>query len=148
MRTLCNGSRKRSASYCAKQSEYFIVVAIPELTGVPQGLDSAAKIACKEQQDFYVKHNGGYTLPTHSKIGQGMIIHFEKLLDEYGKNELIPVCLENDTPNFYLNHEVQSEETHSVRDAEQYYEKEGETGMAERIACKSNSNSESSSSHG
>ena len=31
-------------------------------------------------------------IPTHSKIGQGMRIHFEKLLDEYGNNELIPVC--------------------------------------------------------
>ena len=45
-------------------------------------------------------------IPTHSKIGQGMRIHFEKLLDDYGKNELIPVYLETDTPNFYLNREV------------------------------------------
>ena len=43
--------------------------AMPELAGVPKVLDSAAKIACKEQQDFYVKHNGGYMIPTHSKIG-------------------------------------------------------------------------------
>ena len=63
-------------------------------------------------------------IPTRSKIGQGMRNPFEKLLDEYGKNELIPVCLENDTPNFYLNREVKSEETHSVRDAEQNFEKE------------------------
>ena len=70
-----------------------------------------AGIACNEQQDFYVKHNGGYMIPTHSKIGQEMRVHFEKLLDEHGKNELIPVCLENDTPNFYLNREVKSEET-------------------------------------
>ena len=63
-------------------------------------------IACKEQQYFHVKHNGVYMIPTHSKIGQEMRIHFEKLLDEHGKNELIPVCLENDTPNFHLNREV------------------------------------------
>ena len=49
------------------------------------------EIACKEQQDFYVKHNGGYLIPTHSKIGQEMRLHFEKLLDEHGKNELVPV---------------------------------------------------------
>ena len=36
-----------------------------------------AGIACKEQQDFYVKHNGGYMIPTHSKIGQELRIHFE-----------------------------------------------------------------------
>ena len=78
----------------------------------------AAGIACKEQQDFHVRHNGGYLVPTHSKIGQGMRIHFEKLLNEYGKNQLIPVYLENDTPNFYLNREVKSEETHRVRVAE------------------------------
>ena len=29
-----------------------------------------------------------------------MRIHLEKLLDEHGKNELIPVYLENVTPNF------------------------------------------------
>ena len=62
----------------------------------------------------------------HSKIGQGMRFHFEKLLNEYGTNELIPVCLENDTPNFYLNREVKSEETHSMRDAEQCFEKESQ----------------------
>ena len=62
-------------------------------------------------------------IPTHSKIGQGMRIHFEKLLNEYGKNELIPAYLENNTPNFYLNRDVKSEETHSVRDAVQCFEK-------------------------
>ena len=75
---------------------------------------------------------------TPSKIGLEMRIHFEKLLDEHGKNELIPVCLENDTPNFYLNREMKSEETHSVRDAEQYFEKESqqsgnEYGRAHRL---------------
>ena len=50
-------------------------------------------------------------IPTHNPIGQEMRIHFEKLLDEHGKNELIPVCLENDTLNFNLNREVKCEET-------------------------------------
>ena len=81
-----------------------------------------AGIAGQEQQDFYVKHKGGYTIPTHSKNGLGMRNHFGKLLDEYGKNELIPVCLEHDTPNFYLNRGVKSVETHSVREAEESHE--------------------------
>ena len=81
----------------------------------------AVGIACKEQKDFYVRYNGGYMIPTHSKIGQGVRIYFEKLLKQSGKNELIPLYLENDTPNVYLNREVKSEETHSVRNAEQYF---------------------------
>ena len=67
-----------------------------------------------------------------------MRVHFEKLFDEHGNNDLIPVCLKNDTPNFYLNREVRSEETHSVRDAEQNFEKTGqesgnESGRAHRL---------------
>ena len=92
----------------------------------PAPTSGAAGIARKEQQDFYVGHNGGYIIPTHSEIGQGMRIHFEILLNECGKNELIPVYLENDTPNFYLNREVKSEETHSVSDAEQCFGKESQ----------------------
>ena len=65
------------------------------------------ELPCKEQQDDSVGHDGGYMIPTHSEIGLGMIIHFEKLLSEHGRNELIPVYLENDTPNFYLNRECE-----------------------------------------
>ena len=43
----------------------------------PAPASGAAGIACKEQQDFHVGHNGGYMIPTHSKIGQGMRNHFE-----------------------------------------------------------------------
>ena len=67
---------------------------------------SAAGIACKEQQDFYVGHDGGYMIPTHSKMSQEMRIHFETLFNECGKNELVPVYLETDTPNFCLSEEV------------------------------------------
>ena len=77
-------------------------------------------------------------IPTHSEISPDIRVHFEKLFDEHGNNDLIPVCLENDTPNFYLNPEVKSEETHSVRDAEQNFEKTSqesgnESGRAHRL---------------
>ena len=36
-------------------------------------------------------HGGGYMIPIHSKIGQGMRIHFEKLVNWHGKNELIAI---------------------------------------------------------
>ena len=68
------------------------------LTGAHKLLCSAAEIARKGRQDFYFGHDGGYTIPIYSKIGQGMRNHFEKLLDWYGKNELILVYLEN---NFF-----------------------------------------------
>ena len=91
----------------------------------PAPVSGAAGIACKEQQDFYEGRNGGYMIPTHSKIGQGLEIH-EKLLGEYGKNELIPDFPENDTPIFYLNREVKSAGTHNVNNAEQCFEKDSQ----------------------
>ena len=69
---------------------------------------------CKEQQGFYVGHDGGYMIPIHSKIGQGMRTHFEKLVNWHGKNELIPVYLENKIFNFYLSREVKSIKSNSV----------------------------------
>ena len=84
------------------------------LTDAHQVLCSAAEIACKGQQDFYLGHNGGYMIPIHSKIGQGMRIHFEKLVNGYGKNDLIPVYLETNIFNFYLNRGVKSTETNNV----------------------------------
>ena len=41
----------------------------------------------------------------------------------YGKNELIPVYLENNIFNFYLNREVKSAETNNVHDAEHCFAK-------------------------
>ena len=68
------------------------------LTSVHKVLCSAAEIACKGRQDFYLEHDGGYMIPCHSKIGQGMRIHLEKLVNWHGKNELIPVYVVN---NFF-----------------------------------------------
>ena len=79
-------------------------------------LCSAAEIACKGRQDFYLGYDGGYMIPIHSKIGQGMRTHFEKLVNGHGKNELY---LENNTFNFNLNREVKSTETNNVNNAQQ-----------------------------
>ena len=50
--------------------------------------------SCRDRvQKNYVGDDGGYMIPIHSKIGQIMRIHFEKLLNEYGMNDLIPVYL-------------------------------------------------------
>ena len=62
-----------------------------------------AVIACKEQQDFCVKHNGGYMISTHSKIWSGNENSFREIAGRAWNNELSPVCLENDTSNFRLN---------------------------------------------
>ena len=65
------------------------------LTGIHKVYISAAEIACKGRQDFYLGHEGGYMIPIHSKIGHGMRTHLEKLVHRHGKNELIRVYLEN-----------------------------------------------------
>ena len=44
-----------------------------------------AVIACKEQQDFCVKHNAGYMIPTHSKSSQKIRVHCEKLFEKIWK---------------------------------------------------------------
>ena len=51
------------------------------LTGVHKVLCSAAEIACKGRQDYYLGYGGGYMIPINSKIGQGMRIQFEKLVN-------------------------------------------------------------------
>ena len=88
------------------------------LTGVHKVLWSAAEIACKGPQDFYLGHDGGDMIPIHSKIGQGMRIHFENLGKWHGKNKLIPLYLENNIFNFYLNREVKSNDINNVNDAD------------------------------
>ena len=60
----------------------------------------------------------GYMIPIFSKIGQGMTVHYEKLVNWHGNNELLPVYLEHNIFNFYLNREVKSTETNNVKDAD------------------------------
>ena len=50
-----------------------------------------------------------------------MRVHFEKLVNWCGKNDLIPVYLENNS--LYLNREVKSTETNNVNDADHYLAK-------------------------
>ena len=83
------------------------------LTGAHKVLCSAAEIACKGRQDFYLGHDGGYMILIDRKIGAGMRIYFEKLVNWHGKNEFIPVHLENNIFNF-----VKSTETNNVNDAD------------------------------
>ena len=66
---------------------------------------------------FY-RTDSGEWIPIHSKIGQGMKIHMEKLVNWHGQNKVIPVYLENNMFNFYLNREVKSTETNNVNDAD------------------------------
>ena len=53
-----------------------------------------------------------------TKLVREMRIHVEKLVNWHVKNELIPVFLENNIFNFYLNREVKSTETNNVNDAD------------------------------
>ena len=56
-------------------------------------------------------------IPIHSKIGQGVRIYFEKLVNWHGKNELIPDYFEN-IFDFYLNREVKSTGINIANDAD------------------------------
>ena len=76
------------------------------LHGAHKDLCSAAEIACKGRQDFYLGHDGRHMIPIHGKIGHGMRNHCEKLVNWHGKNELIPVYLKNNIFNLYLNRQV------------------------------------------
>ena len=42
------------------------------LTGAHKVLCSAAEIACKGRQGFYLAHDGGYMIPIHSKNGRAV----------------------------------------------------------------------------
>ena len=88
------------------------------LIGVHNVLRGAGEIACKGREDFYRGHEAGHMIPIHSRIGQGKRMHVEKLVNWYGRNELIPVYLKNNIFNFYLNREVKSTETNNVNDAD------------------------------
>ena len=72
------------------------------LTGVHKVLCSAAQITCKGRQEFYLGHDGGH-----------------------GKNELIPVYLENNIFNFYLDRDVKSTETNNMHSAQQSGNEDG-----------------------
>ena len=87
---------------------------------------NAAETVSKEQQDFHVEYDGGYMIQLHSKFWSGNKNHYEKLFNEYGMSDLVPVYLEKDALNFFLNREVKSEEIHSLNDAEQCLEKENQ----------------------
>ena len=77
---------------------------------------SRAKDDKTSTSDMTVEHDSD-----SQQIGQGMRIHFETLVNGYGKDDLIPVYPENNTFNFYLNREVKSAETNNVNDAEQCF---------------------------
>ena len=51
------------------------------LTGVHKVLCSAAEIAFKGRQDFFLGHDGGYMIPIYSRIGQEMRYHFERMVN-------------------------------------------------------------------
>ena len=57
-------------------------------------------------------------IPVHSRSGQEMEIHFERL-DWYGRKQVIPVYIEDNIINFCLNKEVMSTETNVVNNAQQ-----------------------------
>ena len=93
------------------------------LTGAHKMLCSAAEIACKGRQDFHLGHNWFHDPDSQQNWSGNERTHFEKLINWHGKNELIPVYLENNIFDFYLKREVKSTETNNVNDADHYLAK-------------------------
>ena len=93
------------------------------LTGAHKVLCNAGEIACKGRQDFYLGHDGGYMISIHSKIGQGMRMHFERLVNWYGRKQLIPVHIEDNIFNFLFEHRT---EIHRDQNCEHFSAKSDE----------------------
>ena len=60
-----------------------------------------------------------------AKLVREMRSHFEKMVNWNGNNEFIPVYLENNIFNFYLNREVKSTEN-NVSDVDHHLAKNGQ----------------------
>ena len=46
--------------------------------------------------------DGGFMVPVHSKIGHELRMHFERLVNWYGRKQLIPVHIEDKIFNFFF----------------------------------------------
>ena len=69
-------------------------------------LCSAGDIAVKGGHDFYLGADGGHIIPLHSEIGKKMRDYFDYLVRWYGAGDLLPVYLEGNVYNFYMQREV------------------------------------------
>ena len=84
-----------------------------------KSLRGAGEIACKGHQDVHFGSDVGFGIPVRSKIGQDMRIHFKRLVSWYGRKQLIPQNVEDNTFNIFLSKEVKSIETQSVNNSQQ-----------------------------
>ena len=73
----------------------------------------------KGRQDFYLGHDGGFMIPVHSKIGEEMRMHFEKLVNWHGKKQLIPVYLVDNIFSFNVSREAKPPETYIAKNSQQ-----------------------------
>ena len=76
------------------------------LAGSHKVLCSAGEIVCKGRHDFFLGSDGGCVIPVHSKIGHAMRMHFERLVNWYGRKQLIPVSFEDNNFNFNMSKEM------------------------------------------
>ena len=88
------------------------------LSGAHKVFCSAGEIACNGHQNFYLGSGDGFVIPVHSKIGQEMRIHFERLVSWYGRIQLSAVYIEDNIFNFQLSKEVMSTETNVVNNSQ------------------------------
>ena len=62
-------------------------------------------------QEFYLGSDSGFMTPVHSKIGQEMRMHIERLASRHGRKQLVLVYIEDNIFNFVMSKEVKFIET-------------------------------------
>ena len=62
-----------------------------------KSLRGAGDIACKGHQDFHFGSDAGFGISVRSKIGQDMRIQLERWVSLYGRKQLIPHNVEDNT---------------------------------------------------
>ncbi|CAK0855964.1 unnamed protein product [Prorocentrum cordatum] len=76
------------------------------LSGVHKVLCSAGKMATNGRQNFYMTADGGWVIPKDSDIGREIDRSIERCVSRYGTDELIPLYLEDQVYNFYMQREI------------------------------------------
>eukprot|EP00959_Pyramimonas_sp_CCMP1952_P431797 9042963-Pyramimonas_sp.AAC.1 len=63
-------------------------------------------MATKGRQNFYMTSDGGWIIPKDSDIGREIDRLIERCVSWYGPDELIPLYLEDQVYNFYMQKEI------------------------------------------
>ena len=82
------------------------------VTSVHKCLISASKLCNEgEPQEIWLNGAGGYVFPTNGPIAKGLAQEYERLVEEYGDSEVLPVYQERGVYNVYFRLKKRGEST-------------------------------------